>query len=178
MKNYYYVLSFNLTNPIVKSMIARQDIFKDGEMMVDFKVRSRPFMSFTETTIASHKDYQVKHSALFGKKPDEECNVRHICVINPDFMMTEMHADDVPEQFGMSAMNNWSENCCCVLFFNSCEECADSPAPFGRISQSPSTEKDSWMLKYEVMFFDDIIEMPSNGDFVFNVPSIELSTYH
>ena len=158
MKNFYFVLSFNVTNPIVKKMIKRQGIFTSCDQMVDFKIRSRPYMSFTEATIACHYDYKNKQDAIYTEK--EEHPVRHICVLNPAFVVPvdDLEAQ-IAEKFGHAALNGWSDNCAAVLFFAEADFADESNSEF-----SPN----SWMLKYEVLSFDDAIELSGNGDFVFS----------
>jgi hypothetical protein len=174
MKNFYYVLSFNTTNPTVKAMLSRQTIFATCDTMIDLKVRSRPYMSFTEATIAGHKDFQQKQVAIFNDKKDY--TYRHICVINPEFIMTESNVshEQIVERFGASAFSSWDDNCCSVLFF-----LTDDGVNFEE-GEAPEISPDMWMLKYEIMFFDDGLELPGNGDFVFapTNANCELSTIH
>jgi hypothetical protein len=46
--------------------------------------------------------------------------------------------------------------------------------------EAPEISPDMWMLKYEILYFDDAIEMPGNGDFVFAPTSTQMgmSTIH
>lgn len=178
MKFYYYVLSFNLSNPVVRSMIERQSLFSGTEQMIDLKVRSRPYLSFTEATFASHTDYSKKHEILFPEDFNDQ-SVRHVCVINPDFMIVDGN-EDVIEQFN-AAKYVWSENCCSALFFASpvASEDGIETTHFGKLNK-PTVDDllNSWMLKYEVMSYDSMIEHASNGDFVFSGACCQSSVFH
>ena len=172
MKNYYYVISFNMTHPSVKSMMQRQS-FLTGSEIIDLKIRSRPFLSFTEAMIAGHKDYSMKHEALYPGQADQH-DIRHVSVINPDFMELEDTADMI-RHFGDMAYQ-WTENCCSALFFASIDDEAQEVS-FGEV-KSPSVLSDTWMIKYEIMTCEDLIEMPGNGDFIFTGGAHERTLFH
>jgi hypothetical protein len=171
MKNYYFVLSFNLTNPIIKSMISKQSIFVGSDQMLDLKLRSRPFMCLTESMIGAHKDASVKIDSIFNPdKKTPDYNFRHVCVMNPIMIMNECGESDLAEiasKFGPDALYNWDENCCGVLFFM-----PNGGAPIEEKDIGP----DEWMLKYEIMYYEDSIESAGNGDFVFAPSNLSISS--
>lgn len=174
MKNFYYVLSFNTTNPKIKSMFTRQSIFATSEQMIDLKARSRPYMSLTEVTIAAHKDAQLKLKSIFDDETDEHRDpnftVNHVCVMNPLMLMAECGEIDqeaIAERFGPGALYNWDDNCCSAMFFLTNHK---------KINDASDISSDDWLLKYEVMYFSDSIEIAGNGDFVFAPSNINMSS--
>lgn len=171
MKNYYYVVSFNLTNPRVKSMLDRQKITAMTGFMIDFKLRSKLFISFSETTLAAYDDFQKKLALIYPDK--QEHHVSQFSIANPAVFSTDGDLiQSLAEKFGGKYLNNWDENCSSVIFF------ADNPDAVDDVSLNPN----SWMFKYEIFFSEDAIELSGNGDFVFsqmNVPYTQFnSTYH
>ena len=171
MRNFYYVTTFNLHNPVVKTMLNKQGITSMTGMIVDFKLRSKLFLSFTEATLAANDDFNNKLEAVYPDK--EEHNISQFSVANPAIlsrnneMITKM-----AEKFGGKSLEDWDSNCCSVVFF------VDNPEQDDDINLDPN----SWMFKYEIFFTEDAIELSGNGDFVFskmNVPHTEFrSTYH
>jgi hypothetical protein len=131
-------------------------------------------MSFTEATIAGHKDFQQKTAAIFNDAKD--FSFRHVCVINPAFLISDSNytKEQILERFGSGALTNWDDNCCSVLFF-----VTDTGKTIEE-DEAPEISPDMWMLKYEILYFDDAIEMPGNGDFVFAPTSTQMgmSTIH
>jgi len=170
MRNYYYVVSLNMTNPIVKSMLDKQGL--SSVTMVDFKMRSKLFMSYQETLNAALADFDNKLTKLYVKKGEHfigSFTLSNPAVLTPESdVMAAMIA-----KFGGNYLNDWDENCASVIFF------AENPDGDGEKAVLNAT---SWMVKYEVLFTDDAIELTGNGDFAFepmNVPKTQFSSaYH
>lgn len=173
MKNFYYVMTFNLTNSRVKHMLERLGVFVMTDTMIDFKTRSKLFLSFSEATSHAHEDFEKKLKSLYTD--DKKHNIRHISVLNPSFALpgSDFMAA-LAERFGGQSLSNWDDNCCSVLFF------ADLPE--GDEGDEHAIDPNSWMVKYEVLFAEDAIELSGNGDFVFSPMQVAsnnfTSTYH
>lgn len=173
MRNFYYVVSFNLTNPRVKTMLARQKVTDMTGTMIDFKLRSKLFLTYPDAVTGVHEDFDKKLQVIYDDK--EEHQVNQFSVANPLILGVdpEMMAT-LSEKYGGNFLNDWDETCCSVMFF------ADNPDEESEIVTHPNPN--AWMFKYEIMFMEDAIELSGNGDFVFspiNVPHNSFtSSYH
>ena len=160
MKNYYYVLSLNLTNQRIKSFIERSGIKTFNESIVDFKMRSQLYMSYGDAQSHAYDDFDKKLKVLYDDK-EEHC-IKSVSVINPKYALpSEGLLQAMANSF---SQGNWADECCNVLFF------ADVASEESEITPN------AWMLKYEILFSDDAIELPSNGDFA--VTNNSTSSYH
>lgn len=171
MRNFYYVVSFNLTNPIVKTMLDKQGVTELTGFVLDMKLRSKLFISKTETTTAALIDFHKKLPLIYTDADKTEHYVSQFSIVNPK-LTSEADVSDMLAKFGGKYLNNWDENCCGVMFF------ADNPNYEAEINLDPN----SWMVKYEILYSDDAIELAGNGDFIFaqmDVPRTTFnSTYH
>jgi len=171
MRNFYYITTFNIHNPVMKTMLQKQGITAMTGLVVDFKLRSKLFLTFTEATLAANDDFDNKLSSIYPDK--KEHNVSQFSVANPS-ILTKNHEiiTNMAEKFGGKSLSNWDNNCCSVIFF------ADNPEE----DKDINLDVNAWMLKYEIYFTEDAIELSGNGDFVFsqmNVPHTQFkSTYH
>ena len=171
MRNFYYITTFNLTNPIVKAMLSKQGIITMTGFVVDFKLRSKLFLSFTEATIAANVDFDNKLSIIYPDK--KEHNISHFSVANPAILPNnDQLAEAMAEKFSGRRGGKWDNNCCSVIFF------ADNPD----VDENINLQVNSWMFKYEIYFTEDAIELSTNGDYIFsqmNLPRTQFnSTYH
>lgn len=171
MRNFYYVVSFNLTNPRVKTMLEQLKITAMTGLVIDFKLRSKLFLSYSEATNAAHDDFKKKLEVIYPDKLEHKIN--SFAVANPAILAQSSEMiEDLAEKFGLKYLSGWDENCCSVLFF------ADNPDDEEEINLDPN----AWMFKYEILYTEDAIELSGNGDFVFspmNVPHTQFtSTYH
>lgn len=170
MKNYYYVVTLNMTNQRVVSMLDRLGISAMMDTMIDFKLRSRLFMSYKDALAAAKGDFEKKKPAVYPE--EEDPNYFSISVPNPD--MVSQQTNIMAAIAAQLNSNNWDPSCCNVLFF------ADEPI----IDEDDGTTKfglNSWMFKYEINVTNDAIELAGNGDHVFsqiNLPKTQFtSTY-
>ena len=162
MKNYYFVASFNVSNPIVKAAFMRQKLFSDN--IVALKFRSRPYNTFSEASISCHKDFQDKLPGLFE---EENSTFKCINVFNPDCLEDEFAIDRIIDDIANDNHLNygWDENCCSVLFFNEDNGIDEE------------TDPNAWMIKYEVLFYEDGIEHTSNGEYAIIPHPANMSSY-
>jgi len=171
MRNYYYITTFNLTNLVVKAMLIKQNITEMTGLVVDFKLRSKLFLSFSEATLSAYKDFDNKLKSIYPDK--EEHNVSQFSVANPSALPNnDPVAESLVEKFNGRRVGKWDSNCCSTIYF------ADNPEEDEDINLSV----DSWMIKYEIYFTEDAIELSGNGAYIFsqiNVPRTQFnSTYH
>ena len=174
MKNFYFVTTLNLTNIQVKSMLERQGVFSMVDTMIDFKLRSKLFMSYSEANAGAIEDFDKKLKLIFTDKEVHEIN--HFSVINPAFASQSADAmEELIRRLGSKAMGEWDENCCNVLFFAANSQVREP-------NQDSKIDPNSWMFKYEIFYTEDAMELSGNGDIIFsemNVPHTEFtSTYH
>lgn len=140
-------------------------------LMIDFKLRSKLYLSYSEAKNGAIDDFDKKLEAIFPDK--EEHQVSQFSVANPAILgQSNDLMQELANKYGGNFLSDWDENCCSVIFF------ADNPDGDDETELSPN----SWMFKYEVMFTEDAIELSGNGDFVFspiNVPHNSFtSSYH
>ena len=138
---------------------------------MSFKLRSKLFLSYAETISSVREDYRKKSDIIFQsdtKHVSSEIFVANPAILGPNSELIAALAD----KFGGKYFNDWDDNCCSVFFF------IDNPEAEEEITVDPN----SWLIKYEVMFSEDAIELSGNGDFVFskvNVSTTSMnSTYH
>lgn len=171
MRNFYYVVSFNLTNPTVKSMLDKQGVTALTGFVLDMKLRSKLFISKSETTRAAIIDFHKKLELIYPDSGEVEHYVSQFAISNPKLTSKDVILEML-SKFGSKYLNNWDENCCSVIFF------ADNPNHEEEINLDPN----SWMVKYEILYVEDAIELAGNGDFIFaqmDVPQTTFnSTYH
>lgn len=153
-------------------MLNRLKIIEMSRGIVDLKVRSKIYRSFSEAVQASHTDFHSKMSFLYEK---EKQQVESTTVMNPTFMGNSVALLEVAATYGPQA-TVWDENCCAAIFMSEKRFVEDQPRE--EENELPPT----MMFKYEVMFTEDAIELTRNGDFVIspaNIPSHNYnSTYH
>lgn len=166
MKNFYYVVSLNLTNPIIKTMLETSGVTKMTGMVVDFKLRSKLFMSYSESINAITEDFKKKILSIYGII--DEQYISKFIVMNPLIF----HPDHAEVNVIDGNYYTWDENCFSVIFY------VDNPEGDDEL---PITAN-SWMFKYEIFFTEDAIELSRNGDHIFSsmdIPITELSSsYH
>jgi hypothetical protein len=172
MRNFYYVVSFNLTNPLIKTMLHAQNIAAVTGSIMDFKLRSKLFLSYSETVFAVNEDFNDKLKIIYPDSVDHNINL--FSVTNPSILPPTADAMDIinhklAQKFYQT---NWDDNCTSVLFF------ADNSED----DEEMNGDLNSWLLKYEIFFIEDAIEISKNGNYLFstmNVPQTEFtSTYH
>ena len=162
-------MTFNVTNPVVKKALTGSAI-SVVDNVVDFKVRSKLYISFTEAMTNVHEDFEQKLDQL---NIDEDHAVKVLSVMNPSIMnaSTDLMAALV-EKFGHQSIKTWDDDCCGVTFFihvlsGSSENDIEDVTP------------NDWMLKYEVFYSDDGMEISKNGDFALMSAMKHMSsTYH
>lgn len=166
MRNFYYVLSFNLTNQKIKTMLYNKKMSNITDSMVDFKLRSKLFFSYTDALSAATDDCHNKLDDIYEDK--SEHNISVFSISNPSLMDPNSQIEDFLHNTHIKA---WDENCASVLFFS---DNKDEPSEV-------NINLNELMLKYEIFFSEDAMELPGNGDFIFMMNSHQLnakSTYH
>jgi hypothetical protein len=112
MRNFYFVVSFNLTNPRVKTMLEQQKVTAMTGFMIDFKLRSKLYLSYMEATRNANDDFDKKLDLLYPDD-DERHHVSQFAVSNPSILApTGDLMEAMAEKFGVNYMNAWDENCC------------------------------------------------------------------
>jgi hypothetical protein len=170
LRNFYFVTSFNLTNPIVKTMMDMKGVSAVTGPIVDFKMRSKLFMSYGEALSAANGDFEQKALAFYTKG---EHFISQFMIANPSIMIQDADSiEALTAKFGAKYLSGWDDNCCSVLFFADNSEGEEIAA----------LNANSWLVKYEIFYSDDAIELSGNGDFAFepmNIPRTQFSsTYH
>jgi len=128
--------------------------------MLDFKIRSRLFRSFTEAKHSAQEDFDRKLPVLYT---EGDARIRTVTVMNPAFVIIGSAVID-----GTAGL--WDSNCCGAVFF--CEDKVDEVVDEN--DELDHSVPSSWMFKYEIFFSDDAIEISKNGEYAFQ----DLSTYH
>jgi len=157
-RNYYYVLTYNISNKVVRAMLDRCHLLESQVTMVDFKIRSRFFPSFAEATSIANDDFLKKLRLIYpdqaskGAPEDLIRNVKSFSIYNPKFHAGDESVQQLLEQFN-GDFGPWDDACVGSLFF--CEMPSENQLP------------DTWMFKYEIYAVDLAIESAINGEQIF-----------
>jgi hypothetical protein len=171
MRNFYYVVSFNLTNPLIKTMLSQQKITSMTGLMLDFKLRSKLFLSYIEAMTSVNEDFNNKLDSIYTDKNTH--GVAMFTVANPSIIAQTTDIESMVKRFSGKNLSDWDENCVCAVFFadNNVED-----------DEEINSDPNSWLMKYEIFYTEDAIELSGNGNFLFsamNVPQTQFtSTYH
>lgn len=175
MKNFYFIVSYNVYHPTVLNMLKNIKLKDLDESMVDFKIRSKLYMKFEETMVAINADFDRKVEALWPGEDKEKARKTHVlsyAVSNPVHMVQENPEffAQIMEKFGQKP-TGWDEECDVTIFF------AEGDAT-DEENEMPST----WMFKYELYHLEDAIALNAkkNGEYIFkNVATHGMSSrYH
>jgi hypothetical protein len=183
MRNFHFIVSYNVSHPAVKDMLDRTKLTAMTESLTDIRIRSKHYLNFEEACENCQADFYRKLPALFPVKPgmttDEAHEIVHVTVMNPIFAVDPELAAQIAERFG-DQQSRWDDNCCGTMFFCEADQSDDEGEMMDDevIDQLPST----WLFKYEICFEDDAIDYLKNGGIAFNKASIGYcnftSVYH
>lgn len=152
MKNYYFILTFNIGNPVMKRMLGRIGFTKLSSSINDLKIRSKVYATLNEVTGAASSDFKLKLPELF---PDSAEHIYHVfCVSNPTFELAEAIGLEAAKAVSFNRRATWDDDCCMTLFFT--EDAIEG-------EELPR----DWIMKYEVFALEDTIEYAKNGEGIF-----------
>lgn len=168
--SFYYVLTYNVQHPTVKRMIG--GLIDVSESMLEFKVRSKLYHSFEESSEGAYHDFDLKSEILYTDEEVENKNIRWLTATNPAF---ELEDGESPQT------DDWEPGVAGTIFFLE----VDGPAPETDEDEELSDEEammmvsHSWMFKYELKYSMDAIENCVNGEAIFT-PALSgiTSSYH
>lgn len=115
----------------------------DPGHLVEFKFRSKLYSSYSETVSGAEYDLSCRIEVLYEE--DAQLNVQEMVIVNPEFAVTPDVAIENAKELGMHS-GHWDPTCAAAIFF---------------VDEEYPTD---WLLKYEVYFMEDGIEIPKNGD--------------
>lgn len=167
LKNFYYVLTPNVSHPHVKTLLDKIKIIELSDSMIDFKIRSKLYLSYTESVIHVHDDIKLKLSAIFPEieeGQEKSAFIKVVSLMNPHYAIMSEISQKLAEKFG-NLNDHWDENCCSAIFLSEGEKDEEE-------DDIPKT----WMFKYEIFYVEDPIEICKNGEYAF-APSAHSSTY-
>lgn len=142
---FYFVCTFNLTCPEVKTYLEKKLFVIDQAMTVEMKLRSKLMSSFSEVADAIELDFSEKFGFFFSQEGNYKIQI--LTIANPKYAINPRVAIESAEVFGQLD-GTWDEHCCAATFFLNDE----------------NPEKSEWILKYEIYFADDGIEVAKNGE--------------
>ena len=164
MRNFYYIQSYNMQNPVIRAMLNKLEILGLHDSLSEMKIQSKYFLGYSETMHHAQLDFKQKLPRCFPPSNDpndkKENEIKAISVMNPKFAMP--HIED-----GRYGEQTWDDNCCGTMFF--CNE--------------PSTDDEdtfpsAWMMKYEIFFEEDIIQLVSkNGEHAFDPAQVAYQSF-
>lgn len=165
MKNFYYVLTYNIHHPKVNSILHRNAILETTESLIDFKIRSKLYVSYKESVERIHDDISKKIPAIFpNHKKGEQHPLKVINLMNPAFAIGSEMSEKLFEKYG-AVEDYWDDKCCSSIFLSEASEYEDE-------SEMPAV----WMFKYEIFFVEDAIEISKNGEYAFHPVNIPFSS--
>lgn len=162
MFSFYYVATYNVQHKTIKSLLDKLGMSGIQGSMLNLQVRSKMYMTFDDACEAVHNDFELKMPAMYGHDHEKQL-IRMVSATNPMFN---------PDCEDSSELDNWTDDCAGSVFYAEAET-EDTDVV---------VEPNSWMMKYEVFFIEDITEWPRNGDSTYSPPEINWrnlsSTYH
>ena len=163
MRNFYYVQSYNMMNPGIRSMLDQIGLLGIHDSLSEMKIRSKYFLGYSEVMHHAQIDFRQKLPKIFPPSDDtndkKENAIKVISVMNPKFAM--QHIED-----GRFGEQEWDDNCCGTMFF--CNEHSDDDDEFPR----------AWMMKYEIFFEEDVIQLvPKNGEHAFDPAQVAYQSF-
>lgn len=163
--SFYYVVTYNLQHPTVKNYLS--DFLGSCESAMEFKVRSKLYHDFVEATDAAHDDFDMKCDGLYPDRPEQA--LQWVTAINPIFSQ-DVNTEEEP----VFVTGDWQDNCAGSIFFMEVDEDDEDE------EEEPVFEPGSWLLKYEIFFAQDILEVPVNGEAAFSptLAGCTTSSYH
>jgi len=162
VKNYYYVVSFNLNHPLIKDSLGSMGLI--GKSMIEIKTRSKLFMVLNHIIPDIHDDFGSKLKFIF--KDENEHPIQGVSLLNP------IHADGTNSVQFVGGSRQWSENCHGSMIF------VDRSNDFNE-NEDQSLNLDNWLIKYDIFFTTDAIEISHNSEYVINYVNFNnASVYH
>lgn len=143
MRNFYYVCSFNLHSPVIKQYLEDTCLLIEPGMLVDFKFRSKLFSTYSETVKGAEFDFSLRLEVLYD--PEVEIGIKETVVVNPTYAVNPQAAIQTAQEINVHN-ESWDDSCAASLFF---------------FDEDLTNE---WLLKYEVYFVEDGIEVTKNGE--------------
>jgi len=161
MFSYYYVATYNIHHKTIKGLLGRMGLTSIQYSMFNLQIRSQMYMDFETACEAVHQDFELKMPPMYGDNHDQQL-IRMVTATNPMFNPSSEDASDL----------DWSDDCAGSVFYAEAET----------EEMNVVVEPNSWLIKYEIYFIQDITEWSRNGDATFSPPDqdyLELSsTYH
>lgn len=159
MRNFFYLQSYNMGSSAIRSMLADLGMTGIHDSLADLRVRSKYFLSNSETLQHATDDFEKKLTKIFPaqegvSKGVELGAVKVVTLMNPKFALKQL-----TEPHPFLADQKWDDNCTATMFF--CETTGQD-----------LKEKDmprTWMMKYEIFFEEDTIQLvDKNGTHAFD----------
>jgi hypothetical protein len=150
----------------IRRMLDKIGILGMHDSLSELKIRSKYFIGYSEVIYHAQEDFKKKLPRIFPPSNDpadkKETAIKFISVMNPKFAMAQLSELEL-DQFGEQ---KWDENCCGTLFF--CDAQNEDNDDFPQ----------AWMMKYELFFEDDIIQLVSkNGEHAFDPAKLAYQSF-
>lgn len=148
--SFYYVVTFNVQHPTVKKFLDKLNISAICDSLIELKTRSKLYLDFEQASQSAHDDFDLKLKMMYDHDQKDQM-IRCISATNPMF---DPDAEDTAYDQG-----DWEEWCAGSIFFGeSDEDEEDDEMPM---------EPGSWMIKYEIFYIEDAIEVMKNGEMIY-----------
>ena len=168
MKNFYYVQSYNVMHPAIRTLLNGLGVISIHDSLQELKIRSKHFLGFHEATTHAQNDFSKKVEKIWPKNdPDsKKGGIKVLTIMNPKFAMQDALNEMIDERFGKQHAR-WDDDCVGTLFFCDAPESEDE-------DEFPKT----WMMKYEIFFEEDVIHLQrKNGEYAFDPAALAFSSY-
>lgn len=163
MRNFYYIQSYNLGNAHTSKLIDLMGLFDISDSVAEVKIKSKYFTDFNEATMFINKDFYKKADLIFDD--DQTHVIKAIMVMNP--LLAEHNETDA--KIAKAFNQCWEDSCCGTFFF--CETEQDD-------IDKNDLVPDSWLIKYEIYFANDEIDLvDKNGEYMFAPSSLTYPGY-
>jgi hypothetical protein len=111
---------------------------------VDFKFRSKLFNTYTEAVSAGEYDFAYRAEILYNEE-NTAPEISEMVIINPVYAVNPNVASENADKIGLHN-ESWDQTCCAAIYF---------------IDKEVPTD---WLMKYEIYFAEDGIEVVKNGE--------------
>lgn len=166
MRNFYYIQSYNMANPAVRAMLGTLGVLGMHDSLSELTIRSKYFLGFSEALKHAQLDFKQQLPKLYPSTldPNEKVEkaIKVITVMNPKFALSRL---DPAESYNTQ---EWDADCCGTMF------CCDAPSE----EEAEENFPDAWIVKYEVFFEEDIIQLVlKNGEHAFDPAALAYQSF-
>lgn len=148
--SFYYVVTYNVQHPTVKKLLDKLGMSAISGSLIELKSRSQLYHDYEQVSQAAHDDFDLKLKMMYDHDQKDQV-IRCISATNPMF---DPDAENTAYDQG-----EWDDWCAGSIFFGEADDEEDE--------EEMPKEPGSWMVKYELFYVEDAIEVLKNGELIY-----------